>query len=322
MNPRMCVEITYLLSLFSRVAHPRAPEPSGRARTAARPRTVVLEETRSDQRSRAQRDTMPAAEYALSTRCGRVGHSDILTQLALKYGTDKASHRFTRHYNMLFCKGRNDIRRVLEVGVFGGASIKMWHEYFPNATIFGVDNFACGLPSHLKPAKIRERGGNRGCLSKAQAESGRAFRDAVQRGDYGPRIRLFSADQSDEAEMQGVVRELGAAGLFDIIIEDGSHRNADQQMNLGLLFPLVRPGALYVIEDIHSSWQKGYDEQPGSNRTTWRMVEHFRATHQIRSRHMRPEQRQYLERWIWNATTTVTRAFRTDQTCIIRKSLM
>ena len=87
---------------------------------------------------------MPAAEYALSTRCGRVGHSDILTQLALKYGTDKASHRFTRHYNMLFCKGRNDVRRVLEVGVFGGASIKMWHEYFPNATIFGVDNFAWG----------------------------------------------------------------------------------------------------------------------------------------------------------------------------------
>ena len=72
---------------------------------------------------------MPAIpDFSPTKGCGRVGNSDVLTQLALKHGTDKARHGFTRHYNSFFCKARFDVLRVLEVGVFGGASIKMWHE--------------------------------------------------------------------------------------------------------------------------------------------------------------------------------------------------
>ena len=170
--------------------------------------------------------------------------------------------------------------------------------------------------------RLREKGGNRGCLSKDQADAGRKFRDAVNRGEFGPRIRIISADQSDREEMRSVVRELSTVGAFDIVIEDGSHNNADQQMNLALLFPLLRPGGVYAIEDIHSSWQQKYDEPPGGNKTTWRMIEHFRATGQIKSKHMHADEIAYLERWIGWAKSQVTGGFRTDQTCLVSKRLV
>lgn len=55
---------------------------------------------------------------------------------------------------------------------------------------------------------------------------------------------------------------------FDLIIEDGSHRHADQQMNLALLMPLLKPGGLYFLEDLHTSLEPGYDEPAKGKDTT------------------------------------------------------
>ena len=95
----------------------------------------------------------------------------------------------------------------------------------------------------------------------------------------------------------------------------------DQQMNLGLLFPLLRPGGWYVVEDIHSSFQNKYDEKPGSAGTTHSVVSRFNRTGAMVSRHISDGQRAYLERWIAFAYPVVTRGYRTDQTCLIRKRL-
>ena len=60
-----------------------------------------------------------------------------------------------------------------------------------------------------------------------------------------------------------------ARALFDVIIEDGSHLYRDQLLNMAQLLPLVAPGGTYVIEDIHTSLQHGYDDVPGTrNRET------------------------------------------------------
>jgi hypothetical protein len=40
---------------------------------------------------------------------------------------------------------------------------------------------------------------------------------------------------------------------IDIIIDDASHASHHQQIALGTLFPFVRDGGLYIIEDLH--WQ-------------------------------------------------------------------
>ena len=62
-----------------------------------------------------------------------------LTRLSKRFGTDKVAHGFTKLYDAIFSTQRSTTRRMLEVGVFYGASIRMWHDYFPAATIHGVD---------------------------------------------------------------------------------------------------------------------------------------------------------------------------------------
>ena len=71
-----------------------------------------------------------------------------LCELAMKYGTDKCPHHkglrpghsYTPFYHELFSPIRDKVRTLLEIGIETGASLRMWRDYFPNATIIGVDN--------------------------------------------------------------------------------------------------------------------------------------------------------------------------------------
>lgn len=61
-----------------------------------------------------------------------------LTEIGKKYGTDKATHHgYTDFYEEIL-KGR-DIKKMIEIGILQGASLKMWKEYFPFAFILGLD---------------------------------------------------------------------------------------------------------------------------------------------------------------------------------------
>src|SRR5690348_3880927 len=69
-----------------------------------------------------------------------------LHALAVVWGTDKArgQHGYTTHYSR-FIK-RRSVRCMLEVGIggyddpmTGGASLLMWRNYLPNATVYGLD---------------------------------------------------------------------------------------------------------------------------------------------------------------------------------------
>lgn len=58
-----------------------------------------------------------------------------------KYNTDKCAkyHNYLNKYQFFLQKFKNEPISVLELGVYNGASLKMWGEYFPNAIIYGVD---------------------------------------------------------------------------------------------------------------------------------------------------------------------------------------
>ena len=66
----------------------------------------------------------------------------LLQDIGIKYQTDKAwGHRYMDFYEQFFGPIRYDVRKVVEIGVYFGASTQTWLEYFPNATIYGID---CG----------------------------------------------------------------------------------------------------------------------------------------------------------------------------------
>lgn len=64
-----------------------------------------------------------------------------LDDIAQKHGADKSSkgHNYCRVYELYLARLRFDDITLLEIGVAGGASIRMWLDYFPRAKVFGMD---------------------------------------------------------------------------------------------------------------------------------------------------------------------------------------
>jgi hypothetical protein len=56
-----------------------------------------------------------------------------------KVFTELGYHNYHKHYAEQFHDLRHSVKKVLEIGVFRGHSLLMWHDYFPNAEIYGVD---------------------------------------------------------------------------------------------------------------------------------------------------------------------------------------
>jgi hypothetical protein len=119
-------------------------------------------------------------------------------------------------YDRHFAKYRNTAVRMLEIGVAMGGSLEIWRKYLgPDAAIFGVDVVAACANYVTPPNQVR------------------------------------IGSQADKHFMRSVVAELGTP---DIIVDDGSHIGRHQRISFETLFPLLREGGLYVIEDLHASY--------------------------------------------------------------------
>lgn len=67
-----------------------------------------------------------------------------LLEIGSRKNTDKAAHGYLQKYEFFLKKFKNDAFNLLELGIFKGSSLNMWHDYFPNATIYGCDlNLQC-----------------------------------------------------------------------------------------------------------------------------------------------------------------------------------
>jgi hypothetical protein len=125
-------------------------------------------------------------------------------------------------YERHFAPYRNTPLKMLEIGVFMGGSLDLWREYFgPEARLFGID---------LDP-------------------------ECAQRVSPPNQVRIGS--QADARFLRSVVDELGAP---DIILDDAAHVGRLQRTSFDVLFPLLREGGLYVIEDLHTSYWRGVYE--------------------------------------------------------------
>lgn len=155
-----------------------------------------------------------------------------LAELAVKYGSDRWGHHYyCEFYERYFEAFKDDALTILELGIGayhktdeGGAGLKMWYDYFPNATILGVD---------IHP---------------------KSFLD-------NDRITTFVCSQDDEAGLMSIFDEYG---FPDIIIDDASHQNQKTIRSFEILFPLLVESGIYCIEDLHSSYwnEHGFGGNP------------------------------------------------------------
>mgnify|MGYP003117524934 CR=1 FL=1 len=155
-----------------------------------------------------------------------------LTDLSNKYGSDKASrHSYTGKYEELFAPSKGKPVSLLEVGVLHGGSLMMWREYFPHGQIHGVEDFS-------------QKAGFGG-----KSVDGDATEAWLNQQD---RVTLFRVSCMDVPAMHAKI----GGRIFDFVIDDGCHSQEQQLSNIASLLPLVKPGGIYVCEDVQAHTSK------------------------------------------------------------------
>jgi len=152
--------------------------------------------------------------------------SGNLTFLAKLCGTDKIdSHWYIKHYENHFRKYRRKKIKLLEIGVGGydhpkrgGRSLRMWKKYFPFGKIYSTDIY--------DKSALQER-----------------------------RIKIYQGCQTDKELLEKITDE---TGQLDIIIDDGSHINNHVVETFKILFPKLKDGGVYVIEDLQTSYWENF----------------------------------------------------------------
>ena len=141
-----------------------------------------------------------------------------LHEIGLKYRLDKAyEHDYTLDCYPRQLEGiRDSAKLVIEIGIWNGGSLRMWSEYFSSAQLIGADID----------------------LSRIDAPI--------------PRCNLRYLDQSVPAQLRTAFEDVEFASV-DVLIEDGMHTARCQQTCFGVMFDYVKPGGLYIIEDLQTS---------------------------------------------------------------------
>jgi SAM-dependent methyltransferase len=111
---------------------------------------------------------------------------------------------------------------VFEIGLWDGGSIALWHEILKPRTHVGVD--------------LEDR------------RSG-YFERYLAAADRGKGIHTYwDVDQADKGRLAEIVAR-HFSGPLDLVLDDGSHLYGPTRASMEVLFPLLRPGGLYVVED-------------------------------------------------------------------------
>ena len=141
-------------------------------------------------------------------------------------------------YDRYFAELADQPVTLLELGVHAGESLKIFGTYFANGKIIGLD--------------IADRG-----------------------TDFSawPNIVFAAGDQTDAALLARLCAESAPLGL-DIVIDDASHLRRASLASYRALFPFVKPGGFYIVED----WTTGYwDDWPNGGRFVPVIVEGSRV---------------------------------------------
>ena len=155
-------------------------------------------------------------------------------EVGTKHGIDKISYH---NYHPLYGKYAGPLRNIkssiLEIGLgcgMGGGytpgrSLLTWREYLPKAKI-----------TYLEYDKT----------------CGESFRSQVD--------NLYIGDQSSF----GVLEQVGGSGPYDLIVDDGGHSRKQQINSLIGLWPYLKAGGVYIVEDMMYSFVRELNDDPDS----------------------------------------------------------
>lgn len=167
----------------------------------------------------------------------RLDQKDVLK---LGKSLKPVSDKFTSHsYQIMYGQFITQLRdrgniKMLEIGLgcdmnySPGASAKLWRLLLPNAELWMAEyNATCVM-------KMK---------GKKQLPAG---------------VNVLVGDQGNPAVLESWIKESG--GLFDVVIDDGGHRNSQIKTSFDYLWPEVRRGGMYFMEDLQVGRTRPYED--------------------------------------------------------------
>jgi len=132
------------------------------------------------------------------------------------YGTDKdTTHSYIDFYEDFFAEYSEKEVTVLEIGTGCGGATELWHDYFLNGKIYGIE-----INKHDILTKLNEK----------------------------ERITIYQGTDCCSMDTVEMIRSQGL--VFDIIIDDASHTLQSQIFSAKYWTELLNDDGLFVIEDV------------------------------------------------------------------------
>jgi len=141
---------------------------------------------------------------------------ETLDTIGLRNLTDQSSagHGYLPILDRFFAPFRDREIIIVEIGVAGGASLRTWREYFTQATIVGIDH---------NPAVLNIK--------------------------FPPHINVIHGEAGFGETWKRVFNMFGHP---TIINDDGGHFSHQIIPTFEAAWPLLLPGGVYVIQDLHA----------------------------------------------------------------------
>ena len=137
--------------------------------------------------------------------------------------TDKnTSHSYLELYELLLRNKKETAKNILEIGILQGGSIKLWHDYFANAKVYGLD---------VMPE------------SQVWSEINNKERIVLHTSTDAYNIDFFNNVLADKK--------------FDVILDDGPHTLQIMITFISLYSTILEDDGILILEDIQSwDWVK------------------------------------------------------------------
>jgi hypothetical protein len=170
----------------------------------------------------------------LTWRDDRMLLDDLVFRLALAKNDDwelgedcfhfyKTKSLIDQYAKYWLSKNEFDASRIVELGIWDGGSVAFWFESFHPDKHVAID--------------ILER-----------TDSAYFQRYKASRRVEGAIRTFWGTDQADTHALRRIVQSEFADQL-DLVIDDASHIYRQTKVSFEALFPFLRPGGLYIIED-------------------------------------------------------------------------
>ena len=122
------------------------------------------------------------------------------------------AHGYAKIYENLFKSKKTEKLKILEIGSFYGNASAALFFYFKNSLIYSAD---------INPDMYKYK---------------------------GSRLKNFFADTSSRGSINENILKKDIE--FDIVIEDASHMLKDQIISLFMIFPKIKKGGIFIVEEI------------------------------------------------------------------------